>query len=97
MYGEPKNFNRFVDEIDALGFTGGQITRFHAPPYRGGNGNLGKFEAVDCNGTVFAPKQCLYQKLASGTENLKIQSLCRCNKLTGLYGPVNHQISCTAV
>ena len=37
---------------NALGLTGRQITRFHAPPYRADNGNLGNFDAVDHNGSV---------------------------------------------
>ena len=41
------------------------------------NGNLGIFEAVEDNGTVFAPIQCLHQKVAMGTENLK------CNPFLG--------------
>ena len=28
------------------------------------NGNLGNFEAVENNDTSFAPKQCLYEKVA---------------------------------
>ena len=34
-------------------------------------GNLGNFEAVESNGTGFAPKQCLYQKVDVGMENQK--------------------------
>ena len=30
---------------------------------RAENGNLGNFEAVENNGTAYAPKQCLYQKV----------------------------------
>ena len=39
---------------------------------RADNGNLGGFEAVDHNVTAFAPKQCLYQKVAMGMENPKM-------------------------
>ena len=59
------------------------------------NGNLGIFEAVEDNGTVFAPRQCLHQKVATGLENLKMQSLARYNKCTGRYGPANNPVSCT--
>ena len=70
---------------------------FHVPPYRADNGNLGNFKVFDRNGTVFAPMQCLYQKVATDMENLNMQSLCRCNKRTGLYWPENYPVSCTAV
>ena len=56
---------------------------------------LGKFEAVENKGTAFAPKQCLYQKVAVGIENAKMQSLFRCNKHTGRYRPANNPVSCT--
>ena len=39
---------------------------------RAENANLGKFEAVENNGTAFAPKQCLSQKLTVGMENPKM-------------------------
>ena len=37
-------------------------------------GKLGIFEAVEDNGTVFAPRQCLLKKVAMGMENLEMQS-----------------------
>ena len=58
--------------INALGFTGLQILRVHTPPYRADNGNLVKFEVVDHLVTVFAPKQCLYQKVAVVLQNPKM-------------------------
>ena len=64
--------------------------------YRAENGNLGMFNAVENNGTTFAPKQCLYQKVAVVMENPKLQSPSRCNKRTGRYGPANNPVSCTA-
>ena len=63
--------------------------------YRAENGNLGNFEPVENNGTAFAPKQCLYQKLAVGIENPKMQSPSRFNKRIGRYGPANNTVSCT--
>ena len=54
------------------------------------NGNLGKFEAVDHNGTAYAPKQYLYQKVAMGMENPKMQLPFLCNKRSGRYGPSNN-------
>ena len=64
--------------------------------YKAENGNLGKFEGVKNNHTAFAPKQCLYQKVAVDMENPKMQSPSRCNKRTGRYGPGNNLVSCTA-
>ena len=58
-------------------------------------GNLGIFEDVKENGTVFAPRQWLHQKVAMGMENLKMQSLSPCNKRTGRYGPSNNLLSWT--
>ena len=58
--------------MNALGFTGLQILRVHTPPYGADNGKLGKFEAVDHHGTVFAPKQCLIQKVAVVVQNPKM-------------------------
>ena len=64
--------------------------------YRTENGNLGKFEDFENDGTAFAPKQSLYQKVALGMENPKMQSPSRFNKRTGRYNPGNNLVSCTA-
>ena len=45
---------------------------------RAERGNLGNFEAVESNGTAFAPQQCLYKKVAVGMENLK-----KCDRFLG--------------
>ena len=58
--------------------------------------NLGKFEAVENNGTTLAPKQCLHQKVAVGMKNPKMQTAFRCNKRTRCYGPANNLDSFTA-
>ena len=50
-------------------------TRFHAVPYKANNGNLGKFVATNPHGTVFALRQCVYEKEAIGTERINIPSL----------------------
>ena len=55
---ENLNMESLCGAINALGFTGRRMTRVHAPPYRADIGNLGNFEDVDHNGTVFAAKQC---------------------------------------
>ena len=64
--------------------------------YRTENGNLEKFEDFENDGTAFAPKQSLYQKVAVGMENPKLQSPSRFNKRTGCYGPANNPVSCAA-
>ena len=64
-----------------------QITLVSCTAYRAENGNFGNFEAVEKNGIAFARKQCLYQKVAVGMEDTKMQSPSRCNKRTGRYGP----------
>ena len=76
---------------------GPEIIEFPATPYRAEYGNLVNCEAFDFNGTVFAPKQCLYQKVATGMGNLKMQSLSRCYIRTERHDPANHRVSCTAV
>ena len=55
--------------------------------YSAENSNLANLEAVENNGTDFAPKQYLHQKVAVGMENPKMQPPSRCNKRTGRYGP----------
>ena len=49
---------------------------------------MGKFEAVVNNGTAFAPKHCLYQKVAVGMDNPKMQSPSRYNTRNLRYVPV---------
>ena len=61
------------------------------------NGNLGKFEAVENNGTAFVPKQCLHQKVDVGMENPEMQSPSRCNKRTGRYCAAKNPVSCMHV
>ena len=63
---------------------------------RAENANFEKFEAIGNNGTAFAQKQCIQQKVAAGMENPKMQSPSRCNKRTGRYGPANNPDSFTA-
>ena len=49
-----------------------QIARFRVPQFWAEYGNSVNFEAFDHNGTVFAPKQRLYQNVAMGMENLQM-------------------------
>ena len=63
---------RFLGAVNTLAVTGLQTTRFDSSPYMAAIGNLGKFGATFRLGTVFAPRQCLYQKEATGVGSLKM-------------------------
>ena len=52
--------------------TGLQNTRIHAAPYRADIANLREFWVIIRHGTVFAPRQSLYQKEATGMESPKM-------------------------
>ena len=49
---------------------------------RAENGNLRKSRSTFNHGTVFAPKQCLYQKEATGMESPKMYFSSQCKNLT---------------
>ena len=72
VYGEPKNAILLVGGNTVPTSTGLQTTQFRAAPYRADNGILRKFGCTYRHGTVFAPKQCLYQKEATGMESPKM-------------------------
>ena len=68
-----------------------------ATPFRGGqcgaeNENLRKIRSTYCHGTVFAPKQCEYQKDATGMDPPKMYSSSQCKHRTYLYGPANYPV-----
>ena len=77
--------------------TGLQTTPFHAAPYTSDNANLRKFGSAYRHSTVFAPKQWLFQKEATGMESPKMQFPSRCKDRTDRYGSVNYPVSCCAV
>ena len=56
-------------------------------------GNLRKLGSTYRHGTVFAPRQYLYQKEATGMERQEMYSLSRCKNLTYLCGPSNYPVS----
>ena len=66
----------------ALTCPGLQTTTSHVNQYRAENGNLRKSGSTFRHGTVFAPKQCLYQKKATGMETPKMHSSSRCKNRT---------------
>ena len=59
-----------------------QTTPSHVSQYRAENGNLRKSGSTFSHGTVFVPKQCLYQKEATGMESPKMYSSRRYKNLT---------------
>ena len=59
----------FVSAKTVLTCAGQQTTPFHEPQYRAKNGNLRKSGSTFRHVTVFAPKQCLYQKEPLGMES----------------------------
>ena len=67
-----KKCNRCVGAENALVVRGVQTTRLRLSPHVLENGNLGKLGATYPKGTVFAPRQCLYQKEATGMGSLKM-------------------------
>ena len=68
---------------------GWQTTSSHVSQYRAENGNLRKSGSIFHHGTVFAPKQCLYRKEATGMESPKMHSSNRCKTRTYLCAHVS--------
>ena len=52
----------------------GKATPFHGVQDRAENGNLCKLGWTYCHGTMFAPRQCLYQREATGMESSDMYS-----------------------
>ena len=70
-----------------------QMTPSQESQYRAENKILRKSGSTFSHGTVFAPKQCLYQKEATGMESPKIYSSRRCKNLVYLCGTANIPVS----
>ena len=81
----------------ALTSAGLQPTLSHVTQYRAENGNLQKSGSTFRHDTVFAPKQCLYQKEATGMESPKMHSSSRFKNRTYLCGTSNYPVSCNPV
>ena len=81
----------------ALTSAGLQTTPSHVSQYGPENGNLRKSGSTFHHGTMFAPKQCLYQKEATGMESPKTifaPKQCLAQKeLTGMESPKLHASS----
>ena len=78
----------------SLTCAGRQTTPSHVRQYKAENGNLRKFAEIQ---VYHSPKQCLYQKEATGMESPKMHFSCRCKKRTYLCGTANYPVSCKAV
>ena len=68
----------------ALISAGRKATQFQVSEYRAENGNLQKSGSTFRHGTVFSPKQYLYQEEATGMESTKMHSSSRCKNRTYL-------------
>ena len=65
-----------------LTYAGLQMTPTQVSKYSANNGNLRNSGSTFSCGTVFAPKECLYQKEATGMESPKMYSSRWCKTLT---------------
>ena len=74
-----------------------QNTRFHAVPYTADSVDFPKFAASFNYGTVIAPMNFLYEKAATGMENLKMEYLILCRQPTSQYGSAKYPVSCSTV
>ena len=81
----------------ALTCAGLQTTPSHVRRYKAKNGIFRKFWSTFYHGTMFAPKQSLYQKEAASMKRPKLYSSSRCKNRTYLCGATNSPISCEAV
>ena len=64
--------NHLVGAIHIQADTGFPTTRLETRTYRNDNGNFGQFGARYPHGTVFALRQCLHQKEATGMDSVKM-------------------------
>ena len=81
----------------ALTCAGLQTSPSHVSQYWVENRNLQKSGCTFRHGTVFAPKQYLYQKEATDMDSPKMHSSSRCKNRTYLCGTSNYPVSCNPV
>ena len=72
---------------------GQQSTPFHGGQYRAHNGNMRNFGPTNPHGTVFVPKQWLYEKEATGMESSKMYYPSRCKYRTFQCGGAKYPVS----
>ena len=97
MDAEPTNIIVGLVQKGFKPLRGFKIIRIHVSPYRANNANFRNFEASFRHGTVFAPKQYLYQKEGLGMQSPKIPFLGWCKNGTKLYGASNYPHSCITI
>ena len=86
-----------VSADTVLTSAGPQTTRFHGEQYRAKNGNMQNFGPTNPHLTMFAPKQCLYQKEGTGMERSKMYCPSRCRYRTYQCGAANYSVLWGAV
>ena len=92
-----QKFIPLVGGKTAVTCVGLQTSPSHEFQYSAENGNLRKSGSTFRHGTVFARKQCLYQKVATGMESPILHSSYRCKYSTYLCGTSNYPVSCNPV
>ena len=88
---------RLVGAKTPLTCAGRQTTPSRLMRYRDKTGKLRKLGGNYHHGTVFAPRQYLYQKEATGMERPEMYSASRCKNHTYLCVPSNYPVSSEAV
>ena len=82
-----------VGAITPLNCAGRHNTPSRGRQYRAQNGKFGKLGRTYGHGTVFAPRNYLYQKEATGKERQEMYSVSWCNNPTYLCGPSKYSVS----
>ena len=82
-----------VGAKSTLTCVGRQITVHQGRQYRVGNGNLRKLGRTYHHGTVFAPRQYLHQKEATGMDSPEMYFPSRWKKPSYLCRPSNYPVS----
>ena len=95
--GRDQKYIPLVGGKASLTFAGCQTTPSQESRYRAENGNLRKVGWSYCHGTVFAPRQYLYLKEATGVERQEMYFPSRCKIPTHLGGQSNHPVTNEAV
>ena len=92
-----QKFIPLVGTTTAPTCAGLQTNTSHVRQYGAENGNLCKFGSTFHHGTMFAPKQCIYQTEATGMMTPKMYYSSQCKNRTYLCEPANYPVSCEAV
>ena len=96
-YGELKKVLQLSVQKQYLPVRGERTTPFYGWQYRAEDGHMRNFRSTNPHGTVFAPKQCLYQKEATGIESSKMYCPSRCRNSSYQCETANYPVSWVAV